>query len=50
MLLQLKQALPSGSTVPLTLRFVDRDGRESALQLSVPVSQPAGAGAMEHAH
>jgi periplasmic copper chaperone A len=50
MLLQLKQALPLGSSVPLTLRFVDREGRESALQLSVPVAQPAGAGAMEHAH
>jgi copper(I)-binding protein len=34
----LKQPLPAGSSLPVTLRFVDRDGREGSLELAVPVT------------
>ena len=42
----LRQALAAGSSMPLTLRFVDRDGRESSKELQVPVQAtgPGGAG------
>ena len=48
MLMDLKQALPKGSTVPLTLSFKDSKGIESRLELKVPVGvsapgSPAGA-------
>jgi copper(I)-binding protein/uncharacterized protein YcnI len=48
----LKQALPAGSTLPVKLRFVDRDGREGALELQVPVAagEPGGAMAGGHKH
>lgn len=50
MLLGLKQSLPSGASLPLTLRFVDREGRSSELVLGVP-AKPAAAGAEpEHRH
>lgn len=50
MLTQLKQALPVGATVPVTLQFVDTEGRKSTAQLQLPVlaSAPGGAPAMEH--
>ena len=51
MLTQLKQALPVGATVPVTLQFVDAEGRKSTAQLQLPVlaSAPGGAApAMEH--
>jgi copper(I)-binding protein len=41
MLMDLKQPLPKGGTVPLTLRFQDAKGVESRLELSVPVSAVA---------
>ena len=41
MLMDLKQPLPKGATVPLTLRFQDVKGVESRLELSVPVSAMA---------
>ena len=51
MLTDLKQALPAGSTVPLTLLFEDAKGQKSSLQLKVPVlagaAAPAGG---EHKH
>ncbi len=54
MLMDLKQPMPSGSSVPLTLQFVDAKGRKSALQLTVPVlaaaAAPAADHAMEHMH
>ena len=41
MLMALKQALPPGSTVPLTLVFRDGKGVESKLALKLPVSAVA---------
>ena len=48
MMMDLKQALPKGSTVPLTLRFKDAKGAESQLELTLPVSAvaPGAAAAM----
>jgi len=50
MLTQLKQALPVGATVPVTLQFVDSEGRKSTAQLQLPVlaSPPGGAAGTEH--
>ena len=45
MLMDLKAALPKDSTVPLTLVFKDAKGVESKLELKVPVSANAPAGA-----
>lgn len=51
MLTGVKQALPSGSTLPVTLRFVDKDGREGSLALQVPVTAgDPGATAGAHKH
>lgn len=53
MLMDLKQPVNAGATVPLTLRFVDAKGVASELKLQVPVaaSAPGGAGAGgEHQH
>jgi periplasmic copper chaperone A len=46
MLQDLKQPLPQGSTVPLTLRFRNAKGLESKLELNVPVAlrPPVGSG------
>ena len=41
MLMDLKQALPKDSAIPLTLRFKDAKGVESKMELSVPVSAAA---------
>ena len=41
MLMDLKQALPKDSTVPMTLVFKDAKGQESKLELKVPVSARA---------
>ncbi|NML16901.1 copper chaperone PCu(A)C [Azohydromonas caseinilytica] len=48
----LKQALAAGTSMPLTLRFVDRDGRESTKELQVPVQAvgPGGAAGAAGAH
>ena len=43
MMMDLKQPLPKGSTVPLTLRFKDAKGTESKIELVVPVSAVAPA-------
>ena len=43
MMMDLKQPLPKGSTVPLTLRFKDAKGTESQMELVVPVSAVAPA-------
>lgn len=45
MLTQLKQPLPPGSSVPVTLDFVDTEGRKSSAQIQVPVlaAPPGGA-------
>ena len=52
MVVGLGRALPLGSVLPLTLHFVDRDGRRGDLTLQVPVGVAVGApGAMEgHQH
>ena len=56
MLMDLKQALPKDSTVPLTLQFVDAKGKPSQMEIKVPVSTLAPGGAMpggmssEHKH
>ncbi len=43
MLMDLKQALPRDTTVPMTLVFKDAKGQESRLELKVPVSARAPA-------
>lgn len=59
MLMELRQALPKGSTVPLTLTFKDAKGQESKVELKLPVAASApGAtvpasgkpAAMDHKH
>lgn len=50
MLTGLRQPLPVGSTVPLTLRFVDRDGRTGELEAQVPVVAAPTLGSTEHRH
>ena len=42
MMMDLKQALPTGSTVPLTLVFKDAKGAESKLELKLPVGMAPG--------
>jgi len=44
MLMDLKQPLPKGSTVLLTLRFKDAKGVESKVELKLPVATTAPAG------
>ena len=45
MLMDLKQPLPNGSTVPLTLVFKDEKGVESRMDLKLPVASVAPAAA-----
>jgi copper(I)-binding protein len=47
MLMGLKQALPEGSTVPLTLTFTDAQGRAGEVRLQVPVRSMQASG---HSH
>ncbi|MDP2817910.1 MAG: copper chaperone PCu(A)C [Polaromonas sp.] len=50
MLMELKQALPKGSTVPLTLTLRDAKGQESKVALKLPVAATApGAATAGHA-
>ena len=50
MLMELKQALPKGATVPLTLTFRDAKGKESTVALKLPVSGAAPATEATHNH
>ena len=50
MLMDLKQALPKDSTVPLTLLFRNAKGGESKLELKVPVSARAPVPMDAHKH
>lgn len=52
MLMDLKQPLPKGATVPLNLQFVDGKGAKSVREVQVPVGAPEGAaaGGTGHAH
>jgi len=52
MLMDLKQPLPVGSTLPLTLRFKDAQGNESTREVQLPVraAPAAAAGSGGHQH
>lgn len=50
MLMDLKQPMAKGGTVPLTLRFVDAKGVKSTLDIMVPIGMPESAAADPHAH
>ncbi|MET0382115.1 MAG: copper chaperone PCu(A)C [Burkholderiaceae bacterium] len=50
MLTGLKQPLIAGTQVPLTLRFVDREGRKGDLDVQVPVGAAPPAAGGEHRH
>jgi copper(I)-binding protein len=51
MLMDLKQPLAKGASVPVTLRFEDAKGQTSSLELKLPVGAPAdGAAASAHNH
>ena len=50
MLMDLKQPIAKGSTIPLTLRFEDAKGAKSSLKVDVPVGAPAGSAAESHGH
>ena len=50
MLMELKQALPVGSSVPLTLVFRDSKGAESKVALKLAVSGAAPAADATHGH
>ncbi|MEJ8811548.1 copper chaperone PCu(A)C [Variovorax ureilyticus] len=51
MLMDLKQPLVNGTSVPLTLLFEDAKGQRSSLELKVPVQTASGAAAAgEHKH
>ena len=50
MLMDLKLPLQKDTTIPLTLRFKDPKGLESSLDIKVPVSQVAPAGAKVQHH
>jgi len=49
MLMDLKQPMAKGATVPMTLRFVDAKGVKSTLDIAVPVGMPEGAAVDPHA-
>lgn len=49
MLMDLKQPLKAGETVPLTLTVEGKDGKRETLELKVPV-KAAGAAQPEHKH
>ena len=56
MLMDLKQALPKDSAVPLTLQFVDTKGKAAQIEIKVPVStmvpggMPSGHSHGDHKH
>nr|WP_237288636.1 copper chaperone PCu(A)C [Variovorax sp. PAMC 28711] len=50
MLMDLKQPMPKGATVPLTLRFKDAKGADSTREVDVPVGAPDGAAAAAQGH
>ncbi len=50
MLRDLKQPMPKGTTVPMTLRFEDAKGVKSTREINVPVGAPEGAAATGPAH
>lgn len=50
MLMDLKAALPTDSTIPMTLVFKDAKGVESKLELKLPVANTAPNGTATHKH
>jgi periplasmic copper chaperone A len=50
MVMGLKRVLPAGSALPITLRFVDRDGRAGELSVQVPARAAGPAAGAEHKH
>ncbi|MFM1855627.1 MAG: hypothetical protein RLZ83_936 [Pseudomonadota bacterium] len=50
MIMGLKQALPEGSTLPLTLTFTDAQGRAGEVTLQVPVRSMQASGHSHGAH
>jgi copper(I)-binding protein len=50
MLMDLKQPIAKGGSIPLTLRFEDAKGVKSSLQVDVPVGTPPGSAAESHGH
>ncbi|RYY87527.1 MAG: copper chaperone PCu(A)C [Comamonadaceae bacterium] len=52
MLMNLKQPIAKGTTVPMTLRFEDAKGVRTALEIALPVGAPEGAatGGAAHKH
>ncbi len=50
MLMDLKQAMPKGTAVPLTLRFEDARGVQTQLDVNVTVGAPDAAAAPSHNH
>ncbi|MBW4460618.1 MAG: copper chaperone PCu(A)C [Nodosilinea sp. WJT8-NPBG4] len=50
MMMDLKQALAKGATVPVTLKFEDAKGQKTSLELKLPVGAPAGTAAPAHQH
>jgi copper(I)-binding protein len=50
MMMDLKQALAKGATVPVTLKFEDAKGQKTSLELTLPVGAPAGTTAPAHQH
>ncbi len=52
MLMDLKQALPKDTTVPMTLMFKDKAGKEVKMEVKVPVTPraPIGAAGDRHTH
>ncbi len=50
MLMDLKQPVKAGETVPLTLTIEGKDGKRETLELKVPVKAAAAAPAAKHEH
>jgi len=50
MLMDLKQALKAGETVPLTLTVEGKDGKRESVELKLPVKAAAAAPAAKHEH
>jgi copper(I)-binding protein len=50
MLMDLKQPIAKGGSIPLTLRFEDAKGVKSSLQVDVPVGVPPASAAEAHGH
>jgi len=50
MMMDLKQPVTAGGTVPITLQFEDAKGAKSTLSMQVPVGMPPGGGAVSDSH